>query len=131
MGEIGWIFSCECGNCSAKERRFSGLSRCEDDDVFSIFDAFDKISGFFRTSDDVVIVWIDRSLCSESSHGFSPPCESVCLYSISESMTEVKIYASCKQRHSIDANSSCGRVVTPMLARKLDGCGKGAKLIDC
>ena len=68
--EIGGIFSCECGKCRSKESRFSGLPRCEDNDVFSIFDTFDKISGFFRTSDDVVIVGIDRSLCSESSHRF-------------------------------------------------------------
>ena len=83
-GEIGGVFSCECGKCSSKESRFSGLSGCEDDDVFSIFDACDEISSFLRTSDDVVIVRIDRPLCSKSSHSFSPPCESVHLFSISK-----------------------------------------------
>ena len=68
--EIGGVFSCECGKCSSKESRFSGLSGCEDDDVFSIFDACDEISSFLRTSDDVVIVGIDRPLCSKSSHSF-------------------------------------------------------------
>ena len=68
--EIGWVFSCECGKCSSKESRFSGLSRGEDDDVFSVLDALNKISGFLGASDDIVIVRIDRPLCSESSHGF-------------------------------------------------------------
>ena len=41
--EIEWGFSCECSECRSEESRFSGLSGCKDDDVFSIFDALNKI----------------------------------------------------------------------------------------
>ena len=88
--EIGGVFSCERGKCRSKESCFSGLPGCEDDDVFSIFDAFDKISGFLRTSDDIVIVGIDRSLCSESSHGFSSLVQAFVIFSISEGVEGVK-----------------------------------------
>lgn len=53
-----------------KEGRFSGLPGGEDEDVFSIFDEFYEISDFLRTPDDIVIMGVDRSLCSESSHRF-------------------------------------------------------------
>ena len=67
--KIGVFLGCESVHCLLEKSCFPCLSGCEDDDVFSVFDALNKILGFLGACDDVVLFRVDGSVCAEGSHG--------------------------------------------------------------
>ena len=68
--QVGWGFRCQFIQSTLKEGGFTGLARCEDNDVLTDFDAIDEIVNLIGAWDDVVFRWMHGALGAETSHFF-------------------------------------------------------------
>ena len=66
--KIGWIFRGERSECQSEKRCFTGLARCEKDDVPSILHSVDEIFNFFSAEDAIMPVRLHCALGAKRSH---------------------------------------------------------------
>ena len=60
----------KCLYGSLEEGGLAGLAGCEDNDIASLFNTFDEISDLLGARNNVVLLWINGTLCTKTSHVF-------------------------------------------------------------